>query len=53
MADLKGDLQRASELGREAQRRLSHRLAALTDDNARSASRLPGWSVGHVLPYLA
>jgi maleylpyruvate isomerase len=36
-----------------AQRRLLDGLAHLTDEQARSASLLPGWSVGHVLTHIA
>jgi maleylpyruvate isomerase len=38
---------------RAAQRTLVARLEGLTDDQARAASRLPRWSVGHVLTHLA
>ncbi len=41
------------ELCRSAHARLVARAESLTDDQARSASRLPGWSVGHVLTHLA
>ena len=34
-------------------RRLSEALEGLTDDVARSDSRLPGWSVGHLLTHIA
>jgi maleylpyruvate isomerase len=34
-------------------RRLSGTLGSLTDDAARAPSRLPGWTVGHVLTHLA
>ena len=36
-----------------AHRRLTDTLAALDDDVARQSSRLPGWTVGHVLTHLA
>jgi maleylpyruvate isomerase len=36
-----------------AQQALVDDLAGLTDDDARRPSRLPGWSVGHVLTHLA
>lgn len=36
-----------------AQRRLIDDLADLTDEQARSASLLPEWSVGHVLTHIA
>lgn len=45
--------QRASELCSEAQARLLHRVAALTDEDIRLQSLLPGWTVGHVLTHLA
>jgi maleylpyruvate isomerase len=38
---------------RRAQARLVADLDDLTDDQARRPSRLPGWSVGHVLTHLA
>src|SRR5438270_7920944 len=34
-------------------RRLAGTLGSLTDDAARAPSRLPGWTVGHVLTHLA
>jgi maleylpyruvate isomerase len=37
----------------ESHRRLSGAIESLTDEQARSASLLPGWSVGHVLTHLA
>jgi maleylpyruvate isomerase len=36
-----------------AHRRLEAAIDGLTDDQARAASLLPGWSVGHVLTHLA
>ncbi|HVT65483.1 MAG TPA: maleylpyruvate isomerase family mycothiol-dependent enzyme [Mycobacteriales bacterium] len=36
-----------------AQRRLLDDIAGLTDDQARSPSLLPDWSVGHVLTHIA
>jgi maleylpyruvate isomerase len=36
-----------------AQATLLAAIAGLTDDEARGPSRLPGWSVGHVLTHLA
>lgn len=36
-----------------AHARLLATLAHLTDDQARSPSRLPGWTVGHVITHLA
>jgi maleylpyruvate isomerase len=38
---------------RMAQQRLLATLATVTDDSARRPSRLPGWTVGHVLAHLA
>jgi maleylpyruvate isomerase len=38
---------------RLAHRRLFDRLTSLTDEQARQASRLPDWTVGHVLTHLA
>ena len=38
---------------RDATERVSVTIADLTDDLARGASRLPGWSRGHVLTHLA
>ena len=38
---------------RQAQGRLTVTLAVLDDDTARRRSRLPDWSVGHVLTHLA
>lgn len=36
-----------------AQARLAITVAALSDDDVRRPSRLPGWTVGHVLAHLA
>jgi maleylpyruvate isomerase len=38
---------------RAAHRRLLATIDGLTDDQARSASRLPGWTIGHVLTHIA
>ena len=38
---------------REAHRRVHARVAALDDATLRRPSRLPGWTVGHVLTHLA
>jgi maleylpyruvate isomerase len=38
---------------RESHRRLIAAIESLTDDQARSTSLLPGWSVGHALTHLA
>lgn len=40
-------------LAAAAHRRLSERISGLTDEQARAPSRLPGWTVGHVLTHLA
>jgi maleylpyruvate isomerase len=37
----------------DAHRRLERAIANLSDDDARAASLLEGWSVGHVLTHLA
>src|SRR5271154_2891143 len=37
----------------DANRRLSDAIEGLTDGDARRATSLPGWSVGHVLTHLA
>lgn len=37
----------------EAHRRLLARTDGLTDEQTHSRSRLPGWSIGHVLTHLA
>ena len=47
------ELARALEGGVEAHRVLLAALGSLTDEQARSASLLPGWSVGHVLTHVA
>jgi maleylpyruvate isomerase len=51
--NLESDPQRSSELCREAHTRLLDRVSDVTDVVARSASRLPGWTVGHVITHLA
>jgi len=38
---------------RASHRRLDEAIAGLTDEQARQPSRLPGWTVGHVLTHLA
>jgi maleylpyruvate isomerase len=38
---------------RAAHQALTHSIASLTDDRARSASLLPDWTVGHVLTHVA
>lgn len=50
---LEHDPERAAALCREAQARLLESVAELTDPDMGRASRLPGWSVGHVLTHLA
>lgn len=50
--DLAEDPDLASELCRSAQTRLIKAVTGLTDDQVRSPSRLPGWSIGHVLSHL-
>lgn len=40
-------------LATAAHERLAGRLSGLADRTARSASQLPGWTVGHVLTHLA
>lgn len=52
-SELDRDPTRAIELCRESHSRLLRTVADLTDEVARSASRLPGWTVGHVLTHLA
>ena len=37
----------------DAARRVTTTIASLSDDQARGASRLPGWSRGHVVTHLA
>lgn len=51
--DLGTDPAAAIELCGAAHARLLARVEGLTDDQARSPSRLPGWTVGHVLTHLA
>jgi maleylpyruvate isomerase len=51
--DLEADPGRAIELCRAAHVRLMATVADVTDDQVRSASRLPGWTIGHVLTHLA
>lgn len=51
--NLENDPNLASQLCREAQERLLLRVAGLDDGAMRAPSRLPGWSVGHVLTHLA
>ena len=51
--DLVADPSAAIELCHASHRRLFSSVELLTDDQMRSPSRLPGWSVGHVLTHLA
>jgi maleylpyruvate isomerase len=53
VTDLEQEPDLAVELCRQAQRRLAARVPALGDDDIRRPSRLPGWTVGHVLTHLA
>jgi maleylpyruvate isomerase len=52
-SDLDADPGAAIEFCRAAHARLLAAVEELTDDQARSPSRLPGWTVGHVLTHLA
>jgi maleylpyruvate isomerase len=45
--------ERAAALCKSAQARLLRAVLELDDANARRPSRLPGWSVGHVITHLA
>jgi maleylpyruvate isomerase len=51
--DLDADPVRAIELCQAAHARLLATAARVTDGQARSPSRLPGWTIGHVLTHLA
>ncbi|GEP37680.1 maleylpyruvate isomerase [Nocardioides psychrotolerans] len=51
--DLESDPDRAADLCRAAYQRLVETTAGLTDHQSASPSRLPTWSVGHVLTHLA
>lgn len=51
--NLESDPDRAMALCRAAQARLMGRVRSLAAERARQPSRLPGWSVGHVLTHLA
>lgn len=53
MTDLAQDPTRAVELCRAAEERLATTAAVLSDEDVRAPSRLPGWTVGHVLTHLA
>jgi maleylpyruvate isomerase len=47
------DPDRATGLCRDAHHRLLRRLDGITDDTVVRPSRLPGWTVGHVVTHLA
>jgi maleylpyruvate isomerase len=51
--DLEKDPDRAAELCRDAYQRLTEPLSRLTDEDVTRPSRLPDWSVAHVLTHLA
>ncbi|HTX00730.1 MAG TPA: maleylpyruvate isomerase N-terminal domain-containing protein [Acidimicrobiales bacterium] len=51
--DLEQDTTAAVALCRGAHQRLIARVEPLGDEQVRAPSRLPGWSVGHVLTHLA
>lgn len=51
--DLEADADRATALCVAAQARLLDRVAGLADSDVRRPSRLPGWSIGHLLSHLA
>lgn len=53
MRDAESQRQEAVDGVRAAHRRLIDDVAGLTDDQARAASLLPNWSVGHVLTHIA
>lgn len=52
-SDLEADPTRAGELCRGAHARLAATAAMVTDLQARSPSRLPGWTIAHVMTHLA
>lgn len=52
-SDLDADPTAAIELCRSAHARLAEAVDGLTDEQVRSPSRLPGWTIGHVLTHLA
>ena len=52
-SDLDADPEAAIELCRAAHARLIARVEQITDEQVRSPSRLPGWTVAHVLTHLA
>jgi maleylpyruvate isomerase len=51
--DLAADPAQAILLCRAAHARLLATAARITDEQVRSPSRLPGWTIGHVLTHLA
>ncbi len=51
--DLEGDPRRAAELCRAAHERLLRTARALGPEQVSAPSRLPGWTVAHVLTHLA
>lgn len=51
--NLESNPERASQLCCEAQARLLRCATQLRDEDVRSPSLLPGWTVGHVLTHLA
>lgn len=53
MTDAEVQRDQAVAGARAAHRRLIDDIAGLTDEQARSASLLPAWSVGHVLTHVA
>jgi len=52
-SDLETNPSAAIKLCRAAHARLAARVELITDDEARSPSQLPGWTVAHVLAHLA
>jgi maleylpyruvate isomerase len=52
-SDLSEDPTRAVKLCVQGHARVLSTVQGLTEDQARSPSRLPGWTVGHVLSHLA
>jgi len=52
-SELDTDPAAAIELCLAAHRRLLSEVEGITDEQARSPSRLPGWTIGHVLTHIA
>jgi maleylpyruvate isomerase len=52
-SDLEADPLRAAILCRAGHLRLAATVEGVTDEQARSAGRLPGWTIAHVLTHLA